>query len=566
MNIKIENYRGIVSAEFTLEKIVLIAGDNHAGKSSIAQAAAAVLSQTPIPVPGIPKTLAGMLVHSGAPKGKGFAQLDCDEGTAVIEWPKSALKTKGGPFPFVSPIAAAIELLCPPISAPDTAAMQKRRGELLIELLVAKPTFEDVVDRFDKHGIEPKPKEDADKEKPSLALTIWNDIQKQGWDAAHTRAKETGSRLKGQWEGITGENYGSKKAENFIPPDWEPELDGESDESLQAQLTSARDALDGLIAINAIDDAERDRLQALSDNFDDRQKDAAEAAKLMKTLIDSSAQAIADKSKLRDPKATLIVNCPECEKPLSIVGQTIIKASPPTQSDIEAWDLINKKLQEIQEQGVKQRANVNTANALLKEAQDARNALSGMKQGNASADEVERGRKAVTLAQGRLDAFAKKTKADRLKASILQNVDIVAALDSTGIRQDKMNSKIKTFVDGVVNLRAETAQWMPVEIGSDMALSYDGKAWAILSESERYRVRVLFQLAAAFIDGSQAVIIDGADILGSAGRNGLMVLLKTIGINAIVCMTIPHRGNVPNLAKAGIGTSYWIANQSLESL
>ena len=54
--------------------------------------------------------------------------------------------------------------------------------------------------------------------------------QKQGWEGAYVQTKETGARLKGQWQGVTGQNYGGEKAKNFIPLDWEPELAGASEE------------------------------------------------------------------------------------------------------------------------------------------------------------------------------------------------------------------------------------------------------------------------------------------------------------------------------------------------
>ena len=84
---------------------------------------------------------------------------------------------------------------------------------------------------------------------------MWQIIEAQGWDGAAKQAKEKGANLKGMWEQITGDRYGSKKAENYIPENWMPDLDGASDESLQADLTDARGVLEGCIASEAVDDA-----------------------------------------------------------------------------------------------------------------------------------------------------------------------------------------------------------------------------------------------------------------------------------------------------------------------
>ena len=142
MKLTIENYRGIKSAALDIDGIVLVGAPNASGKSAIAQAAGAVLAGQPIPIPGVLKTLAGMLVRMGA--SSGFAQLEADEGTARVEWPRAVLKTKGT-LPAVSPIAAGLESL--------TTAEPKRRAEMLIELLNAQPTPDDLRAYLARDGI-----------------------------------------------------------------------------------------------------------------------------------------------------------------------------------------------------------------------------------------------------------------------------------------------------------------------------------------------------------------------------------------------------------------------------
>lgn len=537
MKLTIENYRGIKSAALDIDGIVLVGAPNASGKSAIAQAAGAVLAGQPIPIPGVLKTLAGMLVRMGA--SSGFAQLETDEGTARVEWPRAVLKTKGT-LPAVSPIAAGLESL--------TTAEPKRRAEMLIELLNAQPTPDDLRAYLARDGISEE-----------TAARIWETIEKQGWDAAHAQAKETGARLKGQWEAVTGERYGTKKAEAYTPRDWEPELAAESEDSLTARLTDARDTLDGMIAVAAVDDAERERLQQLADALPERQA-AAQAAEeaLRQAQADYTAKTKALQA-LRDPNAQAIHECPHCKGALSIAGGKIIAGSPISEEEADAWKAGTEAVAAAQAAGVAARNALNAAQAAVREAEEAGKRLAALQGGNATQEQVERARQAVQLAQARLDAFKAKTRADKLHDAITQNALIVAALDTAGVRQEKLSRSVDTFISASLYPLSLVARWGRVEISSDMSLSYDGRAWALLSESERYRVRVLLQVAIALRDRSRALVIDAADILDKAGRNGLVQLLRHAALPALVCMTIPTPNDVPDLRASGIGASYWIS-------
>lgn len=536
----------------SIDGITLVAAPNASGKSAVAQAVGAVLSGQPIPIPGVLKTMAGMLVRGGA--ASGFAQLECEAGTARVDWPKASMKTKDAP-PTISAIAAGIELLAPPHGAPDSTPLQKRRAEVLIDLLDAHPTFEDVRKRFDREGI-----------KEETARHVWETIEKQGWQAAHAQAKETGARLKGQWEAITGDRYGSAKAENYTPREWEPELSGASQEALEAALTDARDTLDSMIAVTAVDDAERERLQALADALPLRKEDAEAATKLDQTARQAVAEAMQALGALRDPSAQQVHECPHCKGALAIAGGKVVAGTAATEADKAAWQEAQDKLAHAKIEATKAHDQLQIALSFVREAQTAASELESLKAGNATGDQIERSREAVRLAQSRLDAFTKKTRADKLQAAVLQNVSIVAALDTGGIRQDKLSERIHAFLTGAVNTLAHKAQWEQVDIAHDMTLSYGGRAWSLLSESERYRVRVLLQVAVSMLEGAAAVVIDAADILDKAGRNGLVALLRHAGLPALVCMTIPTPTEVPDLKAAGLGESYWIRDGVLMPL
>jgi hypothetical protein len=80
----------------------------------------------------------------------------------------------------------------------------------------------------------------------------------------------------------------------------------------------------------------------------------------------------------------------------------------------------------------------------------------------------------------------------------------------------------------------------------------------LCSTSEQYRVRAVLQVAMADLDHSAMVVLDAADVLDGPTRSGLFALLVEASMPALVCMTLSRREQVPDLAAAELGASYWI--------
>jgi hypothetical protein len=235
-------------------------------------------------------------------------------------------------------------------------------------------------------------------------------------------------------------------------------------------------------------------------------------------------------------------------------------------AEIEAWNTASAEAHAAKVHMDAARLRTQEAAQPCVQAKSAAEQLRKLTDGNASQDQVNAAREALRVAQSRHDAFIKKTKADRLFASITQNDWISRVLDTSGVRQEVISEYIGQFLANVVAPLAAEARWHEVEVSSDMSLHYGGRSWAVLSESERYRVRALLQLAIATHENAAAVIVDAADILDKEGRNGLFRILRRVGVPAIVCMTFPTPTVVPDLQAAGIGESYWIADGELKPL
>jgi hypothetical protein len=586
MNVTIQNYRGLSSATLDISKICLLAGLNESGKTSASQALAAALTGDPVPIPGVAKTQAGLLVRSGTANGS--VELTTEAGTTKIQWPSAKVKTEGAP-PFASHFATGLHSI--------VTMDEKARVKTLTEYLKAIPTRTDLDAQL------------ASMKLPVAVLDqLWQLIEVQGWDNAHSQIKEKGARLKGQWQQAAGEQYGSKKADSWIPEGYDNELMGQSEATLTAFCTDARDALEAAIASEAVDDSKRGDLEAQAALKPARQE-AVTAAKnqtadpALSEQLKQAQAFIADISKKRDvlnaelaalPSATQTTGmpCPDCGTVLQLSGKTLAIAAviSPEEITARAEAIATKQgaIDATNDAISKHMTAVSTIQATIREQQTARdNAITDALRllGESATAEKELAkplppasdisvddcRTTMARAETRLKAFTRKLEADRLHVSIGNNAELLAKISPEGIRGDVLAKALKGFNESLAPI-TKAAGWRPVVLESDFMPTYGGTIYLLLSESAKFRVRTVLLLGMALIDKSQAVIIDAADILDRGGRNGLFKALKVAGLPALVAMTIDAYVNKPgedfpvshNVPKLGaLGASYWINSDAV---
>lgn len=148
------------------------------------------------------------------------------------------------------------------------------------------------------------------------------------------------------------------------------------------------------------------------------------------------------------------------------------------------------------------------------------------------------------------------------------NAKVQAILKPDGLRRTKARQALAEF-DRSLRGFSEVAKWGDVHMNDDFEVGYEGRPYALLSDSEKYRVRVTLQVALAAKDrdgrGSDLLVFDGADILDRWGRNGLVRLACAAGRPVLICMTLASKEETPNLVKVG-GVSYWIENNTATKL
>ncbi len=590
MQATITNYRGVAQATLDLTKIALVAGPNAAGKSSTAQAVAAALTGDGTPIPGIKKATAGTLVRSGTASGS--ITLGNDKGQTTVVWPAASVKTTGIP-PQSSVYGAGLRSI---VDLDD-----KTRVQVLTEYLAATPTLADLEKKLTELGF------------PEPTITkLWELIELQGWDGAHAQVKEKGAKLKGQWEMVTNDRYGTKKAETWIPEGYEPNLESSSETTLQSFVTDARDMLEAAIAASAVDASKREEWEGLSAKLGERQSAlaGAKAVKVEKpaVLTDLEQQladarrTVADAIKFRDSIKTELesgksaskpydrAHCPQCKTLLHIDSNSaghVLRRVEDEQPTLTNADEIKSRLAQAEESlaeytkirddldikcaeengkytsalAAQSRA-VHEAERLAKESEEATRELKAVPQSAGPSASVEDCRKSLHVAETRLKAYQSKTNADWLHKAISQNQELLAVLAPDGIRGDVLTKSLAGF-NTILAAHTTVANWRPVEITPEFTATYGGTPYYLCSESEKYRVRVALQIGMAAKDNSQVLVIDGADILDKGGRNGLFGLLRHVGKSALVCMTLDSLEIVPNLAKAGRGVSYWIGSDGV---
>lgn len=549
LRISVRDYRGIERADVELAPICLAAGMNEQGKSCLAQAARAALAGVAIPIPGIAKKDAKLLVRDGAERGTVSAALDGKEARA-IEWPKCDIGTTEGGI-YASQFAVGLRHLF------DLDDME--RASVLAGYINSVPDVSDLAGALADIGYGEK-----------AVDGLWKSVAgPDGWDGTYKKAREHSTKLKGQWEGVTGEKYGSKKGETWAPEGWGDDPDGlaghVSREDLVATVDQKETELERTIGRRAVADANLDALREEAKRVPELEKQEAKARE-EKTQLFEAHRALQVKTLGPVPQPPMA--CPKCSAALALDkdGTALIEATDVTTAkQVTAA----KKARTDHAQAVeKARAEFDVAYAehqkIHAQLVDARKAaiqvdkLSQHGEGSATDADVEAARERLAQAEQSLKSFDAKAQADKLHSDVVRNDKLAAILAPDGLRRRKLAAGLEEFNANLAELSA-AAKWPTVRIDENLAAHYGTRPVWAASASGQWRARVVAQVAMAKMDGSAAVVIDEADILDAKGRNGLVSMLKTSEVKALVCMTANRPDLVPDLAAAGLGRSYWLA-------
>lgn len=520
--LEITNFQGLRHAALDVSApVLLVAGHNGAGKSSLLDAIAMAFNGQPRRV-SLKKEM-DKLVTEGAKKGEAhvtFLDNGGDEQTAWVMLPtgKSAPLADSPFLPYV-------------LDASLFAALDsKERRKVLFELSGASASPAEVGKRLESKGLDLKLFE---KVKPLL---------RTGFPAAVEQAKAYASEARGAWKAITGENYGSEKA-----VDWAPELvatvvtddqvaeAGKNLQQFEDDLAEAQQTLGASKQARQAADGRAQRITKLRDLVDleprrrnklstDEQNQDEWSEKVMAAELASSGSV---------PHQPL--TCPHCQGAVDLQAGALVVHQPPEKiADAEAA----KRLPEYREYLASAQRAVANSQRDLDECLAAAEQIKALETESAdapSAEAIANGEQAINELRQARDASRAKLvalqeameAAAQREASIAKaqaaHRDVVAwtgmadALSPTGIPAEILADAIGP-VNELLQRLSGTAGWSPVQISADIDVTFGGRLYGLLSESERWRCDATIALAIATISGLRLALLDRLDVLDIPAR------------------------------------------------
>ncbi|WP_162558182.1 AAA family ATPase, partial [Pseudomonas aeruginosa] len=322
--LEITNFQGLRHAALDVSApVLLVAGHNGAGKSSLLDGVAMAFNGQPRRV-SLKKEI-DKLITEGAKKGEARVEW-LDEAGEVQACGVALPSGKGSPLadsPFLPYVLDAS--LFAGLKADD-------RRKLLLSLTGASASPAEVAKRLKAKGIDLALFE---KVKPLL---------RSGFSAMVGQAKDYASEARGAWKAITGENYGSEKA-----VDWTPALlatvvtedqvaeAGKNLQLLEDDLAEAQQALGASKQARQAADGRAQRIAKLRELVDleprrrnklttDEQNQDEWSEKVMAAELASSGSV---------PHQPL--TCPHCQGAVDLQAGTLVVHQPPEQiADAEA--------------------------------------------------------------------------------------------------------------------------------------------------------------------------------------------------------------------------------------
>lgn len=531
-NITVTNVQGLRNAALAVsEPLLLVSGDNGAGKSSLLDAISMAFTGQPRRV-SLKKEL-GQLVTEGAKKGEAHVDYVDAAGESQTAW----MMLPGGKS-VVIPDAPFLPFV---LEAAKFAALDgKDRRKVLFDLTGAGAGAAEVARRLEAKGADLTKFE---KVKPLL---------RGGFPPAEAQAKEYAAESRGSWKAITDENYGSQKAET-----WEPELPPTTVSQEQiAEAAKALADLDGDLAeaqqtlgghkANAQAAAQRQaqmaQLREAADLLQRRQeKLGADQARVDEwTPKVAEAQRAAAGEPAHDPLA-----CPHCQgQVLMERGQLVAYVAPEKVADPDAA----RRLTEYQ--GYLQSAQRAVANSQrdVDQSRAAAEQLASLEQQAAAAPDaqaMQNAEQAITdLRQERDKARAKHQSLVDAHGAIAgreaaiadaakHHADVVAwsliaeALAPTGIPAEILAGALDPCNE-LLAAQAAVATWQPVVITPEIEITYGGRLYGLLSESEKWRADTLLAIAIARLSGIRLVLLDRFDVLQPSARPQALKLLLAL--------------------------------------
>lgn len=533
-SIQTSNFLGARAVDVKLTKpVTLFAGKNYAGKSSVQEAVRMALTGESVRV-SLKKDYAALITEG---QDAAYVTVEWDGGEASIVLPKGDRHLAGdqisGALPWV-------------LDAQRFALMADNdRRAFLFGLTGLKTDGAAVRDRLTTRGCDAKKVEQI---APFL---------RAGFDAAQKEAQSKAREAKASWKTATGgETYGAVKAATWKAPQPEAQAlpDGAGLEVIRGALAmveaeleaetiklgeaaakerKAKDQAGRLAELREtagkfariqdklnIDEAE---LKTWTAKVEETRAKAAGSTKkpptfncpccgvvLTHRLADGAAIEYVEPENKADPEA--IAALPEYEKALKLFENSVANGK----RDLAAAESAARELAEIEAAG---------AEAVSGDAEALRVRVDGLKQRRAIHQNEIR---TLEDAERQAADADKRTAAAAGHHATVQAWDAIAdALAPDGIPGEMLAEALAPINDRL-SVQASEAQWPAVAIGKAMDVTYGGRAYAMLSESEKWRADAMIAEAVSCLSCLRLLVLDRFDVLDMQGREDALYWLDEL--------------------------------------
>lgn len=521
-HITAQNYLGARAVDLAITtQVVLIAGKNGAGKSSLQEAIRHALGGDAARV-ALKKDFKA-LMSDGA--SSSYATVATSEGEFSIVLPSGkGMHFDHGALPFVLDPARFARL--------DA----NERRQFLFGLFNLSPDGPAVVDALKARGC------------AAAKIEQVRPLLRAGFDAATKEAQAKARDAKAAWRAVTAEAWGSEKAGKWAAP--------APTETYGKDMIAAAEA-----AVAETDAAIAEANQQIGEARA-KARQHAEARRQIEELKAKAARLQAARIKLNLDQAQLdewtakldalpepgsskpaphLYGCPCCGVALQIVGGELVKYELPEASPLDP-DIETKRKQWSDAVALYTRSVANDQRDIA-DAERAAQEIKDLEQrlGDAppaterleqalAGHQADRKARAATLAQmfeanRQAQAASENTKkAAAHHADVMAWLAIADALAPDGIPAEMLADAIDP-INASLRGHAMAAEWAETLISSDMDILAAGRPYALLSESEKWRADAMIGAAIAELSGLRLLVLDRFDVLDSKGREDLMFWL-----------------------------------------
>ena len=393
---------------------------------------------------------------------------------------------------------------------------------------------------------------------------------RSGFEAACSEAKGRATMARGAWKAVTGEAYGSNKAADWLAPVPGQAVDGEPTDP--ALLKACDVALESWQRSMGAATAERERRAGLQRRLPDLQATADLLPRRLTKLA-------ADEEELGDvqgqlqrareaagavprERVGLIHDLAAAVAYLLPLAQTPMDREPPqaerdAETALVAYEREHGRVGEAYSGDPEARAKLpalqqaaalcertvtnsrRDVDAAQRAAAEVSTITADLAQPMADTSEAEaqiaklKTERASIVARIDAAASAKRAKEAALRktteaaghhADVQAWEQIAEALAPGGIPAELLSEALGPLNDALAG-HAESAQWPRVAVEADMTVTADGRAYAMLSESEQWRADAMLAAAIAQLSDVRLLVLDRFDVLDQQGRSDALYWL-----------------------------------------